>query len=235
MLLTRPEADSNTLKAEIEALGYDVMVEPLLSIEPIDQPELRLGGVQLLVLTSAHAVSALTDQAKTYPICAVGEATAAAARAAGCRNVQVAQGNVQNLSRLIVENCRSQDGSILHLSGEVIREGLAETLDQHGFDYRRHLAYRALAKKGFSDDVIDAWQRRLITAVLLFSPRTSEVLVHLLRLHRLESYVDSAVVICVSEEAATPCRDFAWRAIVPATRPNKQALLKALVGSITIC
>ncbi len=194
-----------------------------------------MDDVQLLVLTSAHAVPALTDQAKTYPIYAVGEATGAAARAAGCRKVFVAEGNVRTLSTLIVENCRSRDGTILHLSGEIIREGLAETLNERGFHYRRYIVYEAVPRTAFSDDVIDAWQRRSIDAVLLFSPRTAGICVHLLTRHGLEHRVDSTAAICLSEEAATPCKDLAWGAIHVAPRPTRQALLEALVGSTTVC
>lgn len=216
-------------------MGYPVMVEPLLTIERIDQPEPIPDDVQLIVLTSAHAIPALTDQAKTYPIYAVGEATAIAARAAGCQQIHLSEGNVQNLSQLIVENCRSRDGSILHLSGEVIREGLAETLNEYDFHYRRQVTYRAVAATRFSDEAIDAWKRRMIAAVLLFSPRTAEVLVRLLRRHGLESHVDSTAAICLSEATATPCRGLVWKTICPAARPNRQALFRALVGSTTIC
>ncbi|MGH1477652.1 MAG: uroporphyrinogen-III synthase [Geminicoccales bacterium] len=235
MLLTRPEADSRALKAEIEALGYPVMIEPLLSIEPIMQPKLDLAGVQAVVLTSAHAVSGLTEDAKACTIYTVGDATAAAARKAGCRSVHVAAGNAKKLSQMLVEKCRSQDGTILHLSGEVVREGLAEFLQKSGFDYRRQPVYRAKARACFSDEVIDAWRRRAIRAVLLFSPRTSVTLVDLLRRHELVGYVDKAAAICLSEETAAPCKTVAWSRIIQAARPTSHALIGALVGSITIC
>ncbi|MGI9451688.1 MAG: uroporphyrinogen-III synthase [Geminicoccaceae bacterium] len=235
MLITRPEADSLRLKPEIEALGFSVMIEPLLTIEAVDQAWTMPDDVQLIALTSANAVQALTDEARTYPIYAVGESTAAAARAVGCRQVHTAKGNVENLTRLIVESCRYQDGCILHLSGEVIREGLAERLDEHGFRYRRRIGYRAIASEKLSDDVIGAWQRRMISAVLLFSPRTAEILVHLLSRHGLQSCVDSAAAICLSDEAAAPCKGLSWKSIRSAARPNRQALITALVGSTTIC
>lgn len=235
MLITRPEADSLQLKTEVEALGYSVMIEPLLAIEPVDQTEPIPGDVQIIALTSAHAVPALNDEAKGLPIYVVGEATAVAARAAGCRQIHSAEGDVRSLAQLIVKNCRSRDGSILHLSGEVIREGLAETLTRHDFRYKRRVVYRAAATTCLSDRVIDAWRRRAIAAVLLFSPRSAEVLVKHLNHHGLESYVDSTAAICLSEQTATPCKGLVWKTIRSAARPNRQALLRALVGSTAIC
>lgn len=235
VLLTRPEADSKRLEAKLEALGYAVLIEPLLVIEPVPHATLELDGIQALILTSAHAVSALTDQAKAYPIYVVGEATASAARAAGCRQVHVAGGDAEKLSQLIIENCRSRDGAVLHLSGEIIREGMAATLKQHGFDYRREPVYRAKARTSFSNHVIGAWRCRSIAAVMLFSPRTSAILVDLLERHGLGGHVDKTTAICLSEAAAAPCRDIAWKDILQANQPTSQALIGALVGSITIC
>ncbi|MGI9492361.1 MAG: uroporphyrinogen-III synthase [Geminicoccaceae bacterium] len=235
MLITRPEVDSLRLKSEIEALGFSVMIEPLLTIETVSHAWSMPEDVQLIALTSGNAVQALTDKAKTYPIYAVGEATAVAARAAGCRQVHIAEGNVESLSRLIVESCRIQDGSILHLSGEVIREGLAEKLVEHGFRYKRQIGYRAVAAEKLSGEVIDAWQRRMISAVLLFSPRTALILADLLVRHGLQSFVDSAAAICLSDEAAAPCKGLPWKTIRSAARPNRQALIRALVGSTAIC
>lgn len=235
VLITRPESESIALEQEVVALGYGVMIEPLLAIQPVDHPDPELENVQVLVLTSANAIPALPERAKKFPIYTVGEATAAAAKAAGCTQVCASKGNVRDLSKLIVENCRSEDGTILHLTGEVIREGLAETLIDHGFHYRRLVTYNAVARTQFSRQVVDAWRQRSIGAVLLFSPRTSEVLVDLLRAHNLERNVDSATAVCLSQETATPCNDLVWRSIRIAARPNRQALLEQLVGSIAVC
>ncbi len=235
MLVTRPQGDAILLSEELASLGYDVLIEPLLSIEPYADLTLDLGDVQALVLTSANAVPALPAEARNRPVYAVGEATAAAARKAECGHVYTSEGNVGYLSKLIVENCRPEDGVILHLSGEVIREGLAAGLRDHGFQYRRVIAYRAVAKTRFSEPVVAAWRGHSIEAVLLFSPRTSEILVDLLRKHRLEQFVDRATALCISQETATPCRDLVWKSLRIAARPNRPALLEQLVGSIAIC
>lgn len=224
------------LQVELEALGYATMIEPLLTIEQVGLKTLPvLDGVQALVLTSAHAIPALSVHAKTLPIYAVGAATAEAARSAGCQDVMTSDGNALDLSRLIIEECRPEHGTILHLTGDVVREGLKEALNQRGFHYLRQATYRAIPRTRFSDDLIAAWRRRAISAVLLFSPRTAEILVRLLIHHGLERHVDRAAAICLSDQTATPCKALAWRTICPAARPNRQALLKALEGSTAIC
>ncbi len=235
VLITRPEADAQSLRSEVEALGYRVMVEPLLRIEPLAAAPLDLDGVQALVLTSTHAVAALGERAKALPVFTVGDATAASARDAGCRRVMTASGDVRDLSQLLIEKCRPEHGVILHLSGEIVRKGLEEHLVANGFSFRRQVTYRALAAERLSDDLVASWRRRTIGAVLLFSPRTAEILVRLLIRHRLEGHVDTTAAICLSVATATPCRVLEWRAIQAAAQPNRDALLKALVSSYATC
>lgn len=235
VLITRPRNDALALQADLEALGYSTIVEPLLTIERIDQPLPPVDEVQAIALTSAHAASALDAKVENIPIYTVGEATAEAARSAGCKTVRSADGNALDLADLIMKDCLPDAGVILHPAGEVVRAGLAETLIAQGFDYRRHQSYRAIPCPRLSDELIASWSRHEIDAVLLFSPRTSVIMVRLLKKHGLESHVDSTAAICLSEETATPCRALTWRTICPAAQPNQQALIRALEGSCTIC
>lgn len=235
VLITRPRDDALALRADLEALGYSTIVEPLLTIERIDQPLPSLDDVQAIALTSAHAASALDAKVENLPIYTVGEATAEAARSAGCKNVHSADGNALDLAGLIMKACLPDAGVILHLAGEVVRAGLAETLTEHDFDVQRHATYRAVPCPRLSDELIASWSRHEIDAVLLFSPRTSAIMVRLLKKHGLESHVDSTAAICLSEETAMPCRALTWRTICPAAQPNQQALIRALEGSCTIC
>lgn len=234
VLITRPKADAEALRADVEGLGFDVVVEPLLDIVPVSAALPDLDRVQALVLTSRHAVPALPHQAKQKTIYAVGEATAEAAGASGCLHVMTADGNAHELARLLVERCRPNDGTILHLSGDVTRPGMMETLETHGFDYERVIVYRAVSSDKLSSAIEAEWRAGTIGAVLLFSPRTAEILVRLLCQSGLGSYVDTTAAICLSEAAAAPCKVLKWRSVHVATRPEKQALLKALVGSSTI-
>lgn len=235
VLITRPEEKALPLKHELEAKGYATLVEPLLTIETLGPMKAPTGDVQALALTSANAVSALSEDAKQLTVFTVGKATAEAARAAGCSRVISSDGDAMDLAGLIGAHCRPEDGAVLHAAGEIIREDLRRILTDQGFEVRHAIVYRALASTGFSDKVLHAWRRREIGAVLLFSPRTADILVRLLIDHDLAHHVDRTTAICVSEATATPCRTLGWKTISLAARPNREALIRALEGSIRIC
>lgn len=235
VLITRPKAAALPLKQALEARGYATIVEPLLTIEQLRPMSALPKQVQALALTSAHAVPGLSEDAKRLPIFTVGEATAKAARAAGCLQVIAGDGDASALAVLIGKRCAPKDGAILHVSGEIVRDELQQGLSDLGFDVHRDVVYRASASNGFSKNLLDAWRSREVTAVLLFSPRTAGILARLLIDKGLSRYVDRTTAICVSEATATPCRTLDWKAIVLAAQPNRDALIRALEGSIRIC
>ena len=92
VLITRPRERALEFARELEQRGDTALIEPLLAIEPIAGVAPELDGVQAIVLTSAHAVPALSERGRRLPVFAVGDATAAAARRAGCSTVVSAGG-----------------------------------------------------------------------------------------------------------------------------------------------
>lgn len=78
IVLTRPDARNAELAAQLRALGHDVVVCPLVAIEPIETGPVELDGYDWLVLTSATAASELRRRAVGSPrrVAAIGPATA---------------------------------------------------------------------------------------------------------------------------------------------------------------
>jgi uroporphyrinogen-III synthase len=230
VLITRPRAEAAALAADLAALGHEVSIEPLLTIEPVAGVVPALAGAQAIVLTSANAVPALPATGVRLPVFAVGVATACAARARGWEEVHAAAGDARSLARLIGAHCRPAAGPLLHLAGAEVRPGLAKALVAAGFTLRRQTVYRAIAARGLSGPVIEALQRQAIDAVLLFSPRTATILVELIAAHHLSACLGRTEAICLSAAVAAPCRRLEWRAVRVAPRPEVGSLLAQLEG-----
>src|SRR5690348_3644654 len=88
-LVTRPRAEAERLAAALAARGVEAFCEPLLDIRYLDGPPLDLAAIQAVLCTSANGGRALARRcaARDVPLLAVGETTAARARAEGFRNV----------------------------------------------------------------------------------------------------------------------------------------------------
>jgi uroporphyrinogen-III synthase len=215
--------------------GDTALIEPLLTIEPVAGAAPELEGVQAIVLTSANAVPALGEATRLLPVFAVGNATARAARRAGCQAVVAAAGDGEDLARLIARRCRPDTGALLHLSGDNVRAGLADALAGAGFTLRRQAVYRAVAASALAPATIAVLGRREVDAVLLFSPRTARIFVALIGRHGLQASLVATAAICLSAAVAEPCRELIWGAIHTAPRPELPALLEALEATRRKC
>src|SRR5438552_14106506 len=93
-LVTRPRAEAAELAESLAARGIEAIVEPLLEIRYHDAAAPDLSGIQAILCTSANGVRALArlSDERGVPVLAVGEATAARARAAGFAQVESAGG-----------------------------------------------------------------------------------------------------------------------------------------------
>jgi uroporphyrinogen-III synthase len=230
VLITRPRAAALALARELEGRGHEALIEPLLTIEPIAGVVPNLAGVQAIVLTSGHALAALGGSDPGRPVFVVGEATAAAARRAGCRDVRTGGGDAGQLARLIARKCRPAAGPLLHLSGTEVRPELAEGLAQAGFALRRQAVYRARAAERLSPAALTALRGGGVGAVLLFSPRSAEILVRLLAAYGLTGCLGRTEAICLSRAVSDRCRELPWKALRVAARPEVSAMVGQLEG-----
>ncbi|MFN3400093.1 MAG: uroporphyrinogen-III synthase, partial [Ferrovibrio sp.] len=107
LLLTRPEAESQSLRDRLQALGHAVDTAPMLAIrqkhDTGDELRAALAGVTALLFTSANGVRAFADVApqRDLMVYAVGPASALAAQAAGVSRVEAAGGDVDLLAQQV--------------------------------------------------------------------------------------------------------------------------------------
>lgn len=228
ILITRPAAAARALARELEARGHQTSIEPLLSIEPIDRVAPDLAGVQAIILTSAHAVPALDRRAHALPVFTVGEATAAAARAAGCARVVAGAGDATRLAALISGRLRPETGLLLHLAGADVRPGLDQPLREAGFQLRRQVVYRARPARHLSARTEALLRDRAVDAVLLFSPRTAATFARLIEDHQLGASLGKTEAICLSAAVAEACCGLRWGAVRVAPRPAEEAVVQLL-------
>src|SRR5690242_8563680 len=122
-LVTRPRAEAVALAEALDRRGIEAIIEPLLDIHYRDAPAPDLADVQALLCTSANGVRALARRSRERGIAlfAVGEATAARARAEGFAQVESARGDINDLARLARERLCPQHGRLLHIAGSDVR------------------------------------------------------------------------------------------------------------------
>src|SRR5258708_16884060 len=105
LLVTRPESDGQRVAAALRTRGHQVLLAPLMSIETIEGIDLGTSHSAVL-MTSANAARALATYPErrelvALPVFTVGRRTAEAAAVVGFTDVRSADGNADDLARLI--------------------------------------------------------------------------------------------------------------------------------------
>ena len=85
VVVTRPLAQAASLAEALERAGHEVVVCPLIDVEPVDDEAIDLAPYDWLIVTSANGARELARRGRGRPrrIAAIGRATAAALGEAG--------------------------------------------------------------------------------------------------------------------------------------------------------
>jgi uroporphyrinogen-III synthase len=97
VLVTRPRERAEPLVAALAAEGFDVVLEPLIAVEPISDDPIDVDSYDCVVVTSASGARELARRATAKParIAAIGPGTAAALEDAGLEADVVADVHTQ--------------------------------------------------------------------------------------------------------------------------------------------
>jgi uroporphyrinogen-III synthase len=78
VVVTRPRRQARDLVEQLEGLGYDVVICPLIEIEPLGDEPVDVEGYDWIVLTSANGARELRRRMRGRPrhVAAIGRATA---------------------------------------------------------------------------------------------------------------------------------------------------------------
>jgi uroporphyrinogen-III synthase len=219
VLVTRPAERAAPLAARIAALGWAPLLAPALRTEPTGVSLPALDRFDALVFTSAAGVRAFETASplREQPAYAVGDATEAAARAIGFKNVLSADGDVTALNALLAA---SPARRLLHVAGEEVAGEVAVA----GREVERVGLYRTVAERSLPATVRTALYARTVAAACFLSPRSARAFISLVD-PDLFAPVRALVLSQQVADALAPVR---WARIEIAARPTLDALLERL-------
>ena len=142
-----PAGRQRTHRRRLRARGHDVLVAPLMRVEPVAAD--LSGGWGGVIITSANAPGAIAGNPARaalvkLPLFAVGRRSADAARQAGFADVTSAGGDVRDLVQLIAERHADAAAPLLYLAGEDRAADLVGELAVHGIAAEMVVVYRAV-------------------------------------------------------------------------------------------
>ena len=226
VLVVRPQPGAAATAEALERAGHEPVVMPLTQIAPLASPQPAGASFDAVAATSANAIRqaspTLIEPLRDVPLCAVGEATARAARAAGFRRVETAEGDADRLAEMILD--RFKAGSrLLYLCGKVRRREFEAALVAAGIEVQIAETYDTVAVHP------DDGQLAALGAVDAVLVHSAEAAKALLRLRsRAGSFLERAAFIAISQRAAEPLRAAGITRLLVAESPTEAAMFACL-------
>lgn len=235
VLVTRPPEDAAPLAKALRSRGFQVLLEPLLTIVPKQgvEKDLDLAGVQALLFTSANGVRVFAGLSpeRGLPVFVVGDASARTARKAGFAKVESAAGDVETLAALVRARLQPSSGALLHPAARQRAGDLKQMLESEGFEVRRPIVYEARVAERLSDRLQSLLLAGKIDYALFFSPRTAATFVTLIEGADCAKSLEATHAICLSGAVSAKLERLAWGGVTIAEAPNQDALLARLEES----
>ena len=215
ILLTRPLEDCSEIILKFKSLGHQVSHLPLLNIDKVNYDEINFLDYAGIIFTSANAVKFLDIKRidkKLLCFC-VGSATEKKARSVGFQNVISAEGNVNNLKELVLQNFDPKDGKLIYVSGEIISYDLDQQLLKEGYNIKRIINYKTNYNKKFDENFVKELKLKIPDIVYIYSQNSASSFLSFIKIHQIESLWMNTNLMCIGEKSSSILNEIKWKKI----------------------
>ena len=215
ILLTRPLDDCKDLILRFKSLGHKVSHLPVIKIQNVNHDKINVNEYGAIIFTSANAIKYLntSDINKKINCFCVGSSTEKIAKENGFLNIFCADGNVNNLKEVILQNFDKKDGNLLYVSGEIISSNLDKDLTSEGYTVKRIINYSVLPVEGISEQFIKDLKSSIPNMVYVYSENSARNYLNLLKKYNLSDYWMDTNLMCLGEKTSSVLNEIKWKKI----------------------
>ncbi|MDA7752584.1 uroporphyrinogen-III synthase [Candidatus Pelagibacter sp.] len=215
ILFTRPLEDCHEMILKFQSLGHEISHLPLINIEGLKYETLNYSEFKGIIFTSTNAVKFLDIKNidKKLKCFCVGNATEKKARSAGFQNVFAAEGNVNNLKELILQNFKSSEGKLIYISGEIISSHLDKELISSGYNVKRIINYRANEIKKYDESFIEKLKLKMPEITYIYSQNSAINFLKVIKNYQLETLWINTNLMCIGEKTSSILNEIKWKKI----------------------
>ncbi|MBD1164872.1 uroporphyrinogen-III synthase [Pelagibacterales bacterium SAG-MED13] len=215
ILLTRPLEDCYEMILKFQSLGHRVSHLPLLKVDKVDYQKINFSDFSGIIFTSANAIKFLDIKLidRNLLCFCVGNATEKKARSLGFQNVIAAEGNVENLKELIIQNFNSKGGKLIYISGETTTIDLDKQLFKEGYDIKRVINYQTNYNEKFDENFIMELSQKTPDIVYIYSQNSAQSFLNFIKVCKLENFWMNTNLMCISEKTSSILNEIKWKKI----------------------
>ena len=215
ILFTRPLEDCQEMILKFQSLGHEISHLPLINIEGLKYESLNYSEFKGIIFTSSNAIKFLDikNMDKKLKCFCVGSTTEKKARGVGFQNVFAADGNVNNLKELILQNFNSSEGKLLYISGEVISSNLDKELISNDYTIKRVINYRANPIEKYDEDFIEKLKLKMPEITYIYSQNSAINFLRVIKNYQLETLWMNTNLMCIGERTSSILNEIKWKKI----------------------
>ena len=215
ILLTRPLDDSKELILKFSSLKHKVSHLPLLNIKKKEIKDVDFDQYKGIIFTSSNALKNLdiTKIDKNIFCFCVGLATEKKAKELGFQNIFCAEGNVNNLKELILQNFDPKIGSLLYVSGEIVSYNLDRNLIEENYAVDRIINYTATPNENLDDNFLKEIKSSVPEIVYIYSENSAKTFYTIIKKYNLDNIWMETNLMCMGEKASAALNDIKWKKI----------------------
>ena len=215
ILLTRPLEDCSEMILKFKSLGHQVSHLPLLNIDKVDYEKINFSEFKGIIFTSTNAVKFLDLKSidKNLLCFCVGSATEKKARSVGFQNVIAAEGNVENLKELVLQNFDQKNGKIIYVSGEIISVDLDQQLIKEGYNIKRIVNYRTTYNQKFDENFVKELKLKIPDMVYVYSQNSASSFLNFIKIHQSQNLWMDTNLMCIGEKTSSILNEIKWKKI----------------------
>ena len=215
ILLTRPFEDSKDLIVRFTSLGHKVSHLPVISVEPVQYDEPDYSQFKGIIFTSANAIKNLNTSKidKNIECFCVGISTEKIAKQSGFQNIFCAEGNVNNLKEIILQNFDKKSGSIIYISGELISYNIDKDLINEGYSVTRLINYTIKPIQEIKEEFVKDLKLLIPDMVFIYSENSARNFLKILKKYNLQDHWMETNLMCIGERASSVLNEIKWKKI----------------------
>jgi len=215
ILLTRPLEDSSEMIIKFKSLGHQVSHLPLLNVDRLDHEQINFSDFKGIIFTSANAIKFLNLKKidKNLLCFCVGNVTEKKARSVGFQNVIAAEGNVENLKELILQNFNKKNGKLIYVSGELISIDLDHQLIREGYNIKRIVNYRTTHNQKFDESFVEELKLKIPDMVYIYSQNSASSFLNFIKIYQSETLWMNTNLMCIGEKTSSILNEIKWKKI----------------------
>ncbi|MDB4070473.1 uroporphyrinogen-III synthase [Candidatus Pelagibacter sp.] len=215
ILFTRPLDDCHEMILKFQSLGHEISHLPLINIEGLKYEVPNYSEFKGIIFTSTNAIKFLDIKNidKKLKCFCVGDATEKKARSAGFQNIFAAEGNVNNLKELILQNFKPSEGKLIYISGEIISSDLDKGLISDGYNVERIISYRANEIEKYDENFIEKLKLKMPEITYIYSQNSAINFLKVIKNYQLETLWMNTNLMCIGEKTSSILNEIKWKKI----------------------